>query len=42
MKVLIAEDDRVSRRLLEVTLTRAGYEVIVANDGAKCTTIGDS
>ena len=27
MKVLIAEDDAVSRKLLEVTLTRLGYEV---------------
>lgn len=33
MKVLIAEDDAVSRRLLETSLTRWGYEVVVANDG---------
>ena len=35
MKVLIAEDDQVSRRLLEVTLQRLGYEVIAAHDGAQ-------
>ncbi len=33
MKVLIAEDDVVSRRLLESSLTRWGYEVVVASDG---------
>ena len=33
MKVLIAEDDMVSRRLLEATLSRWGYEVIVTHDG---------
>jgi two-component system, cell cycle response regulator len=33
MKVLIAEDEMVSRRLLEATLRRWDYEVIVANDG---------
>lgn len=33
MKVLIAEDDAVSRRLLEATLMRWGYEVIVTRDG---------
>ena len=33
MKVLIAEDDAVSRRLLESSLTRWGYEVVVASDG---------
>ncbi|HSF29138.1 MAG TPA: diguanylate cyclase [Candidatus Tectomicrobia bacterium] len=35
MKVLIAEDDTVSRRLLEVTLTRWGYEVAVTRDGVE-------
>ena len=34
MKVLIAEDDMVSRRLLEASLTRWGYEVVVTCDGA--------
>jgi len=33
MRLLIAEDDRVSRRLLERTLRRWGYEVTVAVDG---------
>jgi sigma-B regulation protein RsbU (phosphoserine phosphatase) len=31
MKVLIAEDDRVSRRLLQATLGRLGYEVQTEN-----------
>ncbi|MDX2153580.1 MAG: diguanylate cyclase [Bryobacteraceae bacterium] len=33
MKVLIADDSSVSRRLLEATLTRWGYQVEVACDG---------
>jgi phosphoserine phosphatase RsbU/P len=33
MKVLIAEDDAISRRLLESALSRWGYKVIVAADG---------
>jgi diguanylate cyclase (GGDEF)-like protein len=33
MRVLIAEDDAISRRLLEVTLGKWGYEVVVARDG---------
>src|ERR1700722_15028903 len=33
MRILIAEDDAVSRRMLEVTLTGWGYEVQVACDG---------
>lgn len=33
MKVLIAEDDAISRRVLEATLERWGYEVVVTNDG---------
>lgn len=33
MKILIAEDDPVSRRMLEVMLPRWGYEVLVAADG---------
>jgi DNA-binding response OmpR family regulator len=33
MEILIAEDDAVSRRLLELGLLRWGYEVIVAKDG---------
>jgi two-component system cell cycle response regulator len=33
MQILIAEDDPVSRRLLEVTLSKWGYEVIACVDG---------
>jgi sigma-B regulation protein RsbU (phosphoserine phosphatase) len=33
MRILIGEDDAVSRRMLEVTLTGWGYEVQVACDG---------
>jgi sigma-B regulation protein RsbU (phosphoserine phosphatase) len=33
MKILIAEDDLVSRRMLEVTLIKLGYEVVVTCDG---------
>jgi sigma-B regulation protein RsbU (phosphoserine phosphatase) len=35
VKVLIAEDDAVSRRMLQVHLTRWGYQVVVATDGAE-------
>jgi two-component system cell cycle response regulator len=33
MRILIAEDDPTSRRLLEATLVKWGYEVIVCSDG---------
>jgi sigma-B regulation protein RsbU (phosphoserine phosphatase) len=33
VKILIAEDDMISRRLLETTLIRWGYEVVVTSDG---------
>lgn len=33
MKILIADDDSMSRMLLQRTLERAGYEVIAAEDG---------
>lgn len=33
MKVLVADDDLVSRRILQSTLERLGHEVIVASDG---------
>ncbi|MGH9684970.1 MAG: GGDEF domain-containing response regulator [Candidatus Acidiferrales bacterium] len=32
-RILIAEDDRVSRRVLEVFLTKWGYEVLLAENG---------
>ncbi len=35
MKALIAEDEAVSRHLLEVTLRKWGYDVVVASDGAE-------
>jgi sigma-B regulation protein RsbU (phosphoserine phosphatase) len=35
MKVLIAEDDTVSRRLLEATLNKFGFEVISAANGGQ-------
>ncbi|HYV96639.1 MAG TPA: diguanylate cyclase [Gemmatimonadaceae bacterium] len=34
MRILIADDDAVSRRLLEGTLTRLGHEVVSVTDGA--------
>jgi two-component system, cell cycle response regulator len=33
MRILIADDDRISRRLLEKTLEREGYEVIAVDNG---------
>ena len=35
MKVLIAEDDKISCRVLEATLNKFGYEVVIATDGAQ-------
>jgi DNA-binding response OmpR family regulator len=35
MRILIAEDEPVSRRLLEVTLKRWGYEVVVCENGTE-------
>jgi len=35
MKVLVAEDDPVSRRLLQATLIREGYDVVLARDGGE-------
>src|SRR5947209_6145228 len=35
MRILIAEDDRVSRRMLEATLSKWGYDVEVTCDGAQ-------
>ena len=39
MKVLIAEDEAVPRRLLQASLERWGYEVVVAKDGIEATEI---
>jgi two-component system cell cycle response regulator len=39
MKVLIADDEPVSRRLLELSLRRWGYEVVVASDGLEVSQI---
>ncbi len=33
MKILVADDDPVSRRLMERTLQNSGYEVVTASDG---------
>jgi diguanylate cyclase (GGDEF)-like protein len=35
MKILIAEDDPISRRVLESTLIRWGHEVVATTDGAQ-------
>lgn len=34
MKILVAEDDPVSRKILSATLERLGHEVVAVNDGA--------
>jgi phosphoserine phosphatase RsbU/P len=33
MKILIADDERVTRRMLEVLLTEWGYQTLIASDG---------
>jgi two-component system cell cycle response regulator len=33
MNILLADDDRISRRIMERTLQRSGYQVITASDG---------
>jgi two-component system cell cycle response regulator len=35
MKVLVADDDPISRRLVEASLSRAGYEPVAVGDGAE-------
>ena len=42
MKILIAEDDKISRRILQMNLTTAGHEVIVTEDGAAAWAILES
>ncbi len=42
MRILIADDSVVSRHLLEATLTRWGYEVVVASDGSEAWNIFQS
>lgn len=39
MKILIAEDDAVSRRLLHATLTKWSYDVIITEDGEQAWSI---
>lgn len=39
MKVIIAEDEAVSRKLLEGALARWGYQVVVARDGDEAWTL---
>jgi DNA-binding response OmpR family regulator len=41
MKVLIAEDDPVSRRLLQNYLQKWGHEVVAAKDGARALVLDD-
>ncbi|MBD3184515.1 response regulator [Candidatus Poribacteria bacterium] len=42
MKILIAEDDPVSQRMLESALTKWGYQVVIANNGQEASEILDS
>ncbi len=39
MKILIADDDPVSRRLLESMLRRLGHDVVAVEDGAQATAV---
>lgn len=39
-KILLAEDDDSMRRLLEVILSKAGYEVVAAEDGLRAMKLG--
>lgn len=41
MRILVADDAPVSRRLLEVTLTDEGYQVVLASDGSEALQILD-
>ena len=42
MRILIAEDDPVSRRMLEITLKRWDYEVVVTENGADALAVLES
>jgi two-component system cell cycle response regulator len=39
VRILIADDDALSRRLLEVTLQRLGHEVVTVDDGTAALTV---
>ena len=39
MKVLVADDEVVSRRLIETSVRRWGYDVVVAKDGLEASQI---
>lgn len=41
MKILIAEDDHISRKVLTLTLEKLGHEVVAASDGAEAWEIFD-
>jgi two-component system cell cycle response regulator len=41
LRVLIADDDPVSRRLLQVTLSNFGYETVMATDGAEALNLAE-
>lgn len=42
MKILIAEDDEVSRRVLQLTLTAAGHDVVATKSGAEALSVLES
>ena len=42
MKILIAEDDEVSRRVLQLTLTAAGHDVATTKNGAEALSVLES
>jgi DNA-binding response OmpR family regulator len=42
MKILIAEDDDVSRRVLQLTLAAAGHDVLATRDGAEALSVLES
>jgi DNA-binding response OmpR family regulator len=42
MKILIADDDHISRKVLRLTLQQIGHQVIVAEDGAEAWKIFDN